>query len=201
MRSALLSILVPVVLPIGGLALLTPKAPSRGPGRVHAHDRGREGRPPVGHRRDDQVVRPQEDHRTALRHRPAATGSRPASAAALGVGQRIATTAPMAPAPAAGAAAAASIPAVPSTAAPSTAEASRPPGEASRPPGEAAATGGSRVASLDEALVRHIESALASTNGRIEGAQGAAALLGINPHTLRARMRKLGIDWQRFRSG
>jgi hypothetical protein len=24
-------------------------------------------------------------------------------------------------------------------------------------------------------------------------------LLAINPHTLRARMRKLGIDWRRFR--
>lgn len=94
------------------------------------------------------------------------------------------------------AAAAASTPA-----APSAAEASRPAAEASRPAGEATAADGGRVASLDEALVRHIESALASTNGRIEGAQGAAALLGINPHTLRARMRKLGIDWQRFRSG
>ena len=31
------------------------------------------------------------------------------------------------------------------------------------------------------------------------GPQGAAALLEINPHTLRAKMRKLGIDWARFR--
>ncbi len=29
---------------------------------------------------------------------------------------------------------------------------------------------------------------------------GAARLLGINPHTLRARMRKLKLDWNRFRS-
>lgn len=28
----------------------------------------------------------------------------------------------------------------------------------------------------------------------------AAAVLRINPHTLRSRMRKLGIAWQRFRS-
>ena len=35
--------------------------------------------------------------------------------------------------------------------------------------------------------------------GRIEGPRGAAALLGINPHTLRGRMRKLGIDWSRYR--
>jgi len=53
--------------------------------------------------------------------------------------------------------------------------------------------------SLDQAIRRHIEAALAATKGRIEGRRGAAALLQINPHTLRARMRKLGIDWSRFR--
>jgi hydrogenase-4 transcriptional activator len=52
---------------------------------------------------------------------------------------------------------------------------------------------------LDTAICRHIEAALAVTHGRIEGRQGAAALLRINPHTLRAKMRKLGIDWARFR--
>ena len=36
--------------------------------------------------------------------------------------------------------------------------------------------------------------------GRIEGPDGAARLLTINPHTLRARMRKLGIDWKKFRN-
>jgi hydrogenase-4 transcriptional activator len=55
------------------------------------------------------------------------------------------------------------------------------------------------IATLDEATVAHIERALASTEGRIEGRFGAARLLGINPHTLRARMRKLHIDWSRFR--
>jgi transcriptional regulator with GAF, ATPase, and Fis domain len=49
-------------------------------------------------------------------------------------------------------------------------------------------------------MARHIEAALVRTHGRIEGATGAAKLLGINPHTLRARMRKLGLDWNRFRS-
>jgi transcriptional regulator with GAF, ATPase, and Fis domain len=53
--------------------------------------------------------------------------------------------------------------------------------------------------SLDRAMARHIEMALARTHGRIEGPDGAARLLGINPHTLRARMRKLGVDWGRFR--
>ncbi|MFH1464379.1 MAG: helix-turn-helix domain-containing protein [Pseudomonadota bacterium] len=56
------------------------------------------------------------------------------------------------------------------------------------------------VASLDNAVVDHIERALTATRGRIEGPEGAAAVLGINPHTLRSRMRKLGIAWQRFRS-
>jgi len=53
--------------------------------------------------------------------------------------------------------------------------------------------------SLESAMRRHIEEALTATRGRIEGEQGAARVLGINPHTLRARMRKLGIDWQRYR--
>jgi transcriptional regulator with GAF, ATPase, and Fis domain len=57
----------------------------------------------------------------------------------------------------------------------------------------------SKVSTLDAAMVRHIETSLAQTHGRIEGPYGAAALLGINPHTLRARMRKLGVDWRRFR--
>jgi DNA-binding NtrC family response regulator len=60
---------------------------------------------------------------------------------------------------------------------------------------------GAAVAPLDAAMVQHIEAALAQTGGRIEGPRGAAALLGINPHTLRARMRKLGIAWARFRDG
>ena len=42
---------------------------------------------------------------------------------------------------------------------------------------------------------------LARTSGKIEGPGGAAELLGINPHTLRSRMRKLGIDWSAFRTG
>ncbi len=53
---------------------------------------------------------------------------------------------------------------------------------------------------LDVIVRRHIERALAATEGRIEGRFGAARILGINPHTLRARMRKLKIDWQRYRA-
>jgi formate hydrogenlyase transcriptional activator len=39
----------------------------------------------------------------------------------------------------------------------------------------------------------HILQALTQTNWRIEGEKGSAVLLGINPSTLRGRMRKLGI--------
>jgi transcriptional regulator with GAF, ATPase, and Fis domain len=52
---------------------------------------------------------------------------------------------------------------------------------------------------LDDAISRHIERALARSHGKIEGPTGAAALLAINPQTLRSRMRKLGIRWHRFR--
>ena len=58
---------------------------------------------------------------------------------------------------------------------------------------------GQTFPSLDAAMARHIELALERTGGRIEGPRGAAALLDINPHTLRARMRKLGVDWSRYR--
>jgi len=54
--------------------------------------------------------------------------------------------------------------------------------------------------SLDEAMRSHIEEALRRCGGKVEGVDGAAALLGINPHTLRGRMRKLGVDWTRFHS-
>jgi transcriptional regulator with GAF, ATPase, and Fis domain len=60
---------------------------------------------------------------------------------------------------------------------------------------------GSRaIEPLDVIVRRHIEAALAETHGRVEGRYGAARLLRINPHTLRARMRKLKIDWQRYRT-
>src|SRR5690606_24306285 len=58
----------------------------------------------------------------------------------------------------------------------------------------------STILSLDDAMRRHIETALRATRGKIEGPNGAAKLLKINPHTLRARMRKLGIDWSQFRA-
>ena len=55
------------------------------------------------------------------------------------------------------------------------------------------------IGALDIAMKQHIEAALAATKGRVEGPHGAALLLDINPHTLRARMRRLGINWKQFR--
>ena len=57
----------------------------------------------------------------------------------------------------------------------------------------------SSIEPLDVVIRRHIEAALAATHGRVEGLYGAARLLKINPHTLRARMRKLKINWRGFR--
>jgi transcriptional regulator with GAF, ATPase, and Fis domain len=53
------------------------------------------------------------------------------------------------------------------------------------------------ILTLEESERMHIRQALAATGGRVHGADGAAALLGINPSTLRSRMKKLGITKQR----
>jgi len=63
----------------------------------------------------------------------------------------------------------------------------------------AAASQSVNIATLDEAMRAHIQLALQATHGRIEGRRGAAEILGINPHTLRARMRKLRIHWSDYR--
>ena len=68
-------------------------------------------------------------------------------------------------------------------------------GAPSRPPDRVPG----RIAPLEDVIRRHIETALDATNGRVEGPHGAARLLRINPHTLRARMRKLEIDPRAFR--
>lgn len=50
---------------------------------------------------------------------------------------------------------------------------------------------------LDLAVKRQITKALAAANGKVKGPDGAAALLGVNPSTLRNRMKKLGISFGR----
>jgi len=52
---------------------------------------------------------------------------------------------------------------------------------------------------LSSVITQHIEAALKRSRGKIEGPGGAAEMLEVNPHTLRSRMRKLGLDWRRFR--
>jgi transcriptional regulator with GAF, ATPase, and Fis domain len=53
---------------------------------------------------------------------------------------------------------------------------------------------------LDKMVAQHLTRALTATRGRIDGPRGAARLLGLNPSTLRAKLRKHGIDSARFRS-
>lgn len=48
---------------------------------------------------------------------------------------------------------------------------------------------------LDEVMSRHIREVLSRTNGKVSGPEGAAALLGVNPSTLRNRMKKMGIHY------
>jgi transcriptional regulator with GAF, ATPase, and Fis domain len=57
----------------------------------------------------------------------------------------------------------------------------------------------SETDTLNAAMATHIQQALERSHGRVEGPFGAARTLGLHPNTLRARMRKLGIDWRRFR--
>jgi len=51
----------------------------------------------------------------------------------------------------------------------------------------------SAVRTLEEMERNQILKVLSETRWRIEGKDGAAAILGLNPSTLRARMHKLGI--------
>ena len=50
---------------------------------------------------------------------------------------------------------------------------------------------------LDDVISSHIRRVLMKTEGKVNGPGGAAELLGINPSTLRSRMRKLGIKFNR----
>ena len=53
-------------------------------------------------------------------------------------------------------------------------------------------------ARLDAAVRAAIENALTTTRGKLYGDGGAAALLGLKPSTLQAKMAKLGIERKRF---
>jgi transcriptional regulator with GAF, ATPase, and Fis domain len=53
------------------------------------------------------------------------------------------------------------------------------------------------VARLDDIVTNHIRYALDQAKGKISGSNGAASMLGVNPSTLRNKMRKLKIDFGR----
>ena len=52
---------------------------------------------------------------------------------------------------------------------------------------------------LDTVIASHIRRVLGMTGGKIHGPGGAGELLGVNPNTLRYRMRKLGIPFRKQR--
>ncbi|MFW5810652.1 MAG: sigma-54-dependent Fis family transcriptional regulator, partial [Thermodesulfobacteriota bacterium] len=52
-------------------------------------------------------------------------------------------------------------------------------------------------APLDDIIKSHIEEVLKITDGKVNGADGAAAVLRVHPNTLRNRMKKLGIRYGR----
>ena len=50
---------------------------------------------------------------------------------------------------------------------------------------------------LDTVVARHLRRVLGMTDGKIHGPGGAGELLGMNPNTLRYRMKKLGIPFRK----
>ena len=54
--------------------------------------------------------------------------------------------------------------------------------------------GKAAVQKLDDVEKEHIISVLNKTNWKVSGEKGAAKILGINPTTLEARMKKMGIQ-------
>jgi DNA-binding NtrC family response regulator len=53
---------------------------------------------------------------------------------------------------------------------------------------------------LDTVTAQHIRKVLGMTGGKIHGPGGAGELLGMNPNTLRYKMRKLGIPFKKSNS-
>jgi DNA-binding NtrC family response regulator len=57
--------------------------------------------------------------------------------------------------------------------------------------------GNDTIDNLDEVIANHIYKMLEKTEGKIHGPGGAAELMGINPSTLRNKIRKLKIDYSK----
>ena len=53
------------------------------------------------------------------------------------------------------------------------------------------------IKKLDDIIAAYIHKVLIKTDGQIHGPDGAAELLGINPSTLRSRIKKLGIQYRK----
>jgi transcriptional regulator with GAF, ATPase, and Fis domain len=67
--------------------------------------------------------------------------------------------------------------------------------------GEPPDTSDAKIAKLDEAVALHIRNALEVAMGKVNGAGGAAEILGIHPNTLRNRMNRLRISYGRGKKG
>jgi len=67
-------------------------------------------------------------------------------------------------------------------------------------PGGPAGEAGEEALDLDAVIAAHIRRVLELTGGKIHGPGGAGERLGVNPNTLRHRMRKLGIPFRRRQS-
>jgi formate hydrogenlyase transcriptional activator len=61
------------------------------------------------------------------------------------------------------------------------------------PSGPSSSAGNGTRSTLDDLQREHIRTTLEELNWRVEGRGGAAEILGMNPNTLRSRMRKLGL--------
>jgi len=67
-------------------------------------------------------------------------------------------------------------------------------------PGDVTVSAGDKsdaILPMDRIVSDHIRHALNKTNGKVEGKDGAARILGLHPSTLRGRMKKLGIPYGR----
>ena len=65
------------------------------------------------------------------------------------------------------------------------------------PPNPAIIDSKDETLELDALVKGHIQRVLALTEGKIHGPGGAGEILGLNPGTLRSRMKKLGIPFQK----
>ena len=66
------------------------------------------------------------------------------------------------------------------------------------PKGKSIRRTGAKTDKLDKLISAHIKSVLNKTGGKVHDPGGAAELLGINAHTLRNRMNKLGNSYGRM---